>query len=61
MHEVLHVAILVSTVTGAAGLGLLLVWPLVADRPLSPPARAGLLGMAGLAAILFLLEWRVVH
>ena len=61
MHELLHVAILVTTVAGVAGLALLVLWPLVAEAPL-PPASRGLLGaLVVIAGVLFLLEWRVVH
>ena len=61
MHEVLHVAILVTTVAGVAGLALLVLWPLVADTPLPPASRTLLGALVIVAAILFLLEWRVVH
>lgn len=61
MHEVLHVSILASTVLGAGALALLVLWPALFDGPMPPLAR-GLAGVAvGLAALLFLVEWRLVH
>ncbi len=61
MHEVLHVAILVTTVAGVAGLALLLVWPFVGDGPLPSATARTLMALVGLAALLFLAEWRLVH
>lgn len=61
MHEVLHVGILVTTISGVAGLALLLVWPLVAETPLPAGTARVLLGLVGLAIVLFLVEWRLVH
>jgi hypothetical protein len=46
---------------GAAGLVILLVWPLVSDSRLPGGARWVMLGLVGAAAVLFLLEWRVIH
>ncbi len=61
MHEALHVAILTSTLLGAAGLVLLVSWPLLADQPLPGPTRALLFTLIGVGAALFLVEWRLVH
>lgn len=61
MHEGLHVAILVTTVAGVAGLALLVLWPLVADATLPRGSRAVLGALVVAAGVLFLLEWRVVH
>ena len=61
MHEVLHVAILVTTVAGVAGLALLVLWPLIGDTPLPAASRWVLGALVATAAVLFLLEWRVVH
>ena len=61
MHEALHVAILVATIAGVAGLALLLLWPLVVESPLSPRTRTALVALVVLAGVLFLLEWQVVH
>ena len=61
MHEILHVAVLVSTLAGAASLAILVLWPLVADSPLPPVTAWALTGVVGVAAVLLLLEWRVVH
>ena len=61
MHEVLHLAILASTLLGAAGLVVLVLWPLVADSPLPMPTRWALAALVALGAVLLLLEWRIVH
>ncbi len=61
MHELLHVAILISTIVGAAGLVLLAVWPLFAESPLPAATRGGLAALVGVAAILLLVEWQFVH
>lgn len=61
MHEALHIAILTATLLGAAGLVLLVLWPLLADQPLPGPTRAVLFVLIALGAILFLVEWRLVH
>jgi hypothetical protein len=61
VHEALHVAVLVSTLAGAASLALLIVWPLVGGSPL-PRATAYVLGgVVLLAAVLLIVEWQVVH
>lgn len=54
-------AVLVSTLAGAASLAILVLWPLVADSPLPPATAWALTGVVGVAAVLLLLEWRVVH
>jgi len=61
VHELLHVAILVATIVGAGGLAVLFLWPLLGNDPMPGATRRLLLASAGLALILFLLEWRVVH
>lgn len=61
MHEVLHLAILTSTLLGAAGLVLLVVWPLASDLPLPRPTKVALGVLVGLALALLLIEWRLVH
>lgn len=61
MHEVLHVSILAATILGAASLALLVLWPALFDSPMPSLARYVALGAVGLAGVLFLLEWRVVH
>lgn len=61
MHEVLHIGILASTLLGAAGLVLLVLWPLFADQPLPGPTKLVLGGLIGLGLGLFFLEWRLVH
>ena len=61
MHELLHIGILASTLLGAAGLVLLVLWPLFADQPLPGPTKLALGALIGLGAVLFLVEWRFVH
>lgn len=61
MHELLHVAVLVSTLAGAASLAIVVLWPLVADAPLPRVTAWVLASVIALAAILLLLEWRIVH
>jgi hypothetical protein len=60
-HQVLHVAILASTLMGAGGLVLLVIWPLVSETPLPSVTRNILAGIVILAILLLGLEWRVVH
>lgn len=61
MHELLHVSILTATLLGAAGFLLLLLWPLLADQPLPRPTKIVLSVLIALGALLFLVEWRLVH
>ena len=63
MHEVWHITILAATLFAAAGGAILLLAPLVFDRP--PPGiakyRPALLVAIGAAIVLVILEWTVVH
>ncbi len=61
MHDVLHIAILASTVMGGAGLALLVLWPVIFEAAPSETTRAILLGTVATAGLLFLVEWRLVH
>ncbi len=61
MHEALHISILATTILGAASLALLVLWPALFDSPLPPLARGTALAAVALAAVLFLVEWRLVH
>ena len=61
MHQLLHVAILTSTIMGVAALALLILWPLIFDAPPAGPTKPILIVSVGVAGVLFLLEWRVVH
>lgn len=61
MHELLHIGILISSLLGAAGLVLLVAWPLFADQPLPGPTKALLGVLIGAGTLLFLVEWRWVH
>jgi hypothetical protein len=63
VHELWHIAVLASTLFAAAGLALVLLVPLVFDPP--PPglmgARPLVLALAGLAALLLVVEWTAIH
>lgn len=62
-HELWHILVLTSTLFGAAGLAIVLLAPLVFDRP--PPglvrARPLVLALIGLAVVLLGVEWYAVH
>jgi hypothetical protein len=61
LHEWLHVAVLASTLLGAAALLTLLLWPVASDGPLSPGARTALIALVALGGVLLIVEWRLVH
>ena len=61
MHHAFHVAILATTLIGAAGLAMFLLWPVIFDAPLPPATRRILLALVGVGLILFLVEWLLVH
>jgi hypothetical protein len=61
VHEALHVAILATTLIGAAGLAMFLMWPVIFDAPLPPATKRVLLALVGLGLLLFLVEWLLVH
>ena len=61
MHQLLHISILVSTLLAAAGLALLLLWPLVGDSPLPAATRRVLMALVLVGAVLLVVEWRFVH
>lgn len=61
MHELLHLAILASTLLGAAGLVVLVAWPLFSEAPLSLPARWALGALVAAGAALLLVEWVLLH
>lgn len=61
MHQALHVAILVTSLIGAAGLAMFLLWPVIFDAPLPAATRRILLALVGMGLLLFLLEWLLVH
>lgn len=62
-HNLWHLVVLGSTLMGAAGLGIVLLAPLVFDEP--PPGlarfRPFVLGLIALAAVLLAAEWLAVH
>ena len=62
-HNLWHLIVLGTTLMGAAGLGIVLLAPLVFDEP--PPGlvrfRSYVLGLIGLAAVLLGVEWLAVH
>jgi hypothetical protein len=61
VHQLLHVAILASTIMGVAALALLVLWPVIFETPLAGRTQAFLIASVGIAGFLLLLEWRVVH
>lgn len=61
MHQLLHVGILASTIMGVAALALLVLWPVIFEAPLGRRTLGALVASIGVAGLLFLLEWRVVH
>ena len=60
-HKLLHIGILASTVLGAGSLALLILWPALFDSPLPKATQAVAGAAAAVAALLFLVEWRLVH
>ncbi|MGH2729411.1 MAG: hypothetical protein ACRDJI_02260 [Actinomycetota bacterium] len=61
-HDLWHIAVLGSTLFGAAGLLIVALGPLVLDSPRGAArARPFVLGLLALAGFLLLLEWLVVH
>lgn len=61
MHELIHVGVLLFSLCGAAALLVSLLWPLAADHPLTPPAKAVLGILIALGAASLLVEWTIVH
>lgn len=61
MHEALHIAVLVGTLAGGAALVVLAAWPLLAEGPLPSGTVRLLVSVVVVAALLLLVEWRVVH
>jgi hypothetical protein len=61
-HDFWHIAVLGSTLFGAAGLLIVALGPLVLDSPrLAARARPLVFGLLALAGLLLLLEWLLVH
>jgi hypothetical protein len=61
VHQVLHVAILTTTLIGAGGLAMFVLWPMIFDAPLPPATRRFLLALVGVGLLLFFVEWLLVH
>ncbi len=61
MHELIHVAVLLFSLCGAASFLVLVLWPLAADHPLTAPAKTALGVLIALGATSLLLEWIIVH
>lgn len=63
IHDLWHLAVLGSTLLGAAGAAIVLLAPLLFDT--LPPglitARLPVVGLIALAALLLLGEWLIVH
>jgi hypothetical protein len=60
-HQLLHIAILTSTLMGAAALAMFLLWNTIFDSPLPRATRVVAVVAVLLAGALYLVEWRVVH
>jgi hypothetical protein len=62
-HEIWHVTVLASTLFGAAAVVLLVLAPVLFERTPSGLAKARplVVGLVGLAAVVLILEWLVVH
>lgn len=62
-HELWHVAVLASTLLGAAGALVLLLAPLLFEETPAGVARARPLVVAleGVAAVILVMEWVAVH
>jgi hypothetical protein len=62
-HEIWHVAVLASTLFGAAGLLILVLAPLLFESP--PPgltrARPVVVGLIAVSVVLVAVEWLGVH
>lgn len=61
MHELLHISILIGTLLAAAGLALLVLWPLFGESRLPASTRNALVGLAVVGAVLLVVEWSFVH
>lgn len=61
MHELVHVGVLLFSLCGAASFLVLVLWPLVADHPLTASAKAALGVLIALGAASLLVEWAIVH
>lgn len=63
IHEIWHVAVLASTLLGAAGIGLLVLAPLLFEETPRGLAKARplVIGLVVVAAIVLVLEWVAVH
>ena len=62
-HELWHVAVLASTILAAAGLGVLVLGPLLFEEP-SPgltKARPLVIALVAMATAILVLEWLAVH
>ena len=63
MHQVWHIVVLAAALFGAAGGAILLLAPLVFDRP--PPGlvrlRPLIVTLIGVAVLLVVAEWTIVH
>jgi hypothetical protein len=62
-HRVFDVIVLVATLLGGASAVLLVVGPLTFETvaPSARNRRGVLLALVGVAIVLFLLEWLVIH
>ena len=62
-HELWHVAVLASTLLGAAGALVLVLAPLLFEETPAGLARARplVVALVGVAAVILVLEWVMVH
>jgi hypothetical protein len=61
VHRIWHAGVLGITLVALAGVLLLLLAPLLPDPPRLTRARPLVLGLAGVAAALLVVEWLVIH
>jgi len=61
VHQALHISILATTILGAASLALLVLWSTLFDTAMPRSAQGLAVATVVVAAVLFLVEWRLVH
>lgn len=63
LHGLWHAVVLGSTLFAAAGIAIVLLAPLIFEEPGTPleRARPAVLGLAGAAVVLLLVEWLLAH
>lgn len=63
IHDLWHIAVLLTTLLAAAGIGVLLLAPLLFDEPPKGLAenRRYIWGLVVVAGVLLVVEWQAVH